>query len=262
MLCVTACSSKGSTTETSPHTQQQETVSESETSSEETIPTEAEELQETADEEENALPEDQDESDTDITLINSYTTYMNRVAAVTCPTFTFSYPDNWKITSEDYMTGNPTVSEEVILTSGSGAQILYMAHAGMGYSGRDMMRGEIVKVAESQFDPFYPNGTDRDMSYLAPFVVAELRATGILSMGIDEDYADISDRPYICYGVIPEAMLGDFTDVVGDTGLIDLLSFEYPSLYTFLAQPPEDGWSDAEREEVIAILSSFRPNGE
>lgn len=56
MLCVTACSSKGSTTETSPHTQQQETVSEPETSSEETIPTEAEELQETADEEETFRP--------------------------------------------------------------------------------------------------------------------------------------------------------------------------------------------------------------
>ena len=197
----------------------------------------------------------------DVVKINTYVTEMAAIEGVTCPTFAFEYPDNWKIMTKEYNSERQDIWEEVILQNLNNARIIYMAHRPLGNYGSVMMRGVIEKVADSQFVPSYPAGSSMDCSDLAPFAVAQVRLTGTLSIGLEDDYHDVKKSDdYLVYAVVPEKMMGGFEDVQGDAGLYDLLSFEYPSYYLFVAEPPDGGWSETEREEAIAILSSFRVN--
>ena len=211
-------------------------------------------------EQEESAAEEPAEADaaTEIRLSNTYVTKMKEINMISCPTFAFDYPESWEITEESYDASRNEVPEQVVLTAESGATILYMAHQPFGYYGSDMIRGEIVKIADSQFEPFYPEGTDQDLSSLAPFVVGEVRITGSLAMRLDDDYREVDAEAYRYYAVLPEKQLGEFTDIVGTGGLHDHLSFTYPSLYLFIAEPPEGDWTEQERAEAIAILSSFR----
>lgn len=201
--------------------------------------------------------EDESISLSDVELTNTYVTRLSEIYAVTCPTFEFSYPDNWKIVDENYESEGG-IDELVVLENENGSQITYMAYCSFGYSERIMMRGEIVKVADAQFVSTYPDGTDTDMSYLNPFVVAKARITGVLDMDIDEDYRDIDGDSYAYYAVIPEEALGEFQDIVGTDELYEKLSFDYPQPYMFVAKPSTDDWKPEEIGEVIAILASFK----
>ncbi len=177
----------------------------------------------------------------------TYTTKYGIINAITCPTFKFDYPDNWMITEEYFDPGNGII-EEVVLEDQRGAQIIYMHYTELGNGGNTMISGETRKVAESKFVPSYPAGTDTDMSYLGAFAVARV------CYGNTDEETNYDD-----YGVIPEKNLGSFEDVMGSDGIYELLSFEYPrAKYCFVANPPLDGWTEQEREEMIGILSSFR----
>lgn len=194
----------------------------------------------------------------DIELTNTYVTRYGEIHSVTCPTFEFSYPDNWKIVEENYESEG-RIEEQVVLENENGSQIIYMAYiTSFGYSERIMMRGEKEKVADAQFVASYPDGTDKDMSYLNPFVVAGVRITGVLDMGIDDDYREVDGNSHVYYAVIPEEALGEFQDVAGTDELYENLSFKYPQPYMFVAKPSVGDWEPEEVEEVIAILSSFR----
>ena len=177
----------------------------------------------------------------------TYTTKYGIINAITCPTFKFDYPDNWMITEEHFDPGNGII-EEVVLEDQRGAQIIYMHYTELGNGGNTMISGETRKVAESKFVPSYPAGTDTDMSYLGAFAVARV------CYGNTDEETNYDD-----YGVIPEKNLGSFEDVMGSDGIYELLSFEYPrAKYCFVANPPLDGWTEQEREEMIGILASFR----
>lgn len=201
--------------------------------------------------------EDSEEVATEKSYITYYTQYGN-INGITCPKFEFDYPDNWTVADEIY--DKDGTMEETILEDGSGAQIIYMHYTRIESGGRVMLCGKTTKTKDSLFEPSYPSGTDTDMSSLGKFVVAEAHVTKSLDMGIDDDYRNVEDdSSYAIYGIIPENRLGDFEDVEGNDGIIELLSFEYPRAgYCFVALPPVDGWTDGQREEMINILASFR----
>lgn len=188
---------------------------------------------------------------------NYVTTYGER-NKVSAPDFAFDYPDGWSITSEDQPALNTMPWEEqIILSNKRGVEITFtrwIVH-NIGGGGRFMYEFELSKVAESAFIPDYPNGTDRNMSYLAPFMVAKVKGTGELFMDTDEVFTSIDGEE--SYAVVPESYTGSQI-AVGDSGFQEMLWFEYPQPVSFIAQAPDGRFSKDEEKEVIAILSSFR----
>ncbi len=182
-------------------------------------------------------------------LDQHYTTKYSQINEISCPTFSFDYPSDWKITSEEYDSSGGII-EEVTLRDEDGATITYMHH-GDGSFGPNLKNGTIKEVAKSRVIPSYPAGTNTDCSYLGDFVVA------LASEG--EEYSLFGN-----YAVIPKSNVGDFEDIEYK------LSFEYPQLwYMFVSYPPEHmneeegysevaGYSEQEIKEIVAILSSFR----
>ncbi|MCR5221619.1 MAG: hypothetical protein K6D90_02005 [Lachnospiraceae bacterium] len=192
-----------------------------------------------------------------IKLDHHYQTKHGKGPDVPGPVFQFDYPDGWKVTQENY--DLQSIMEEVVLEDDRGAKIIYMDFVKLNYDGYFMTCGETVKVADSQFVPSYPEGTDSDMSYLGKFAVVLLNITEQLDMGMGDDYHKVDMDPFhITLAVIPESRIGKYEDLEGQSGIYELLSFDYPSKNCFIAEPPKDGWTDQEKAEAIAILSSFR----
>lgn len=184
-----------------------------------------------------------------VKLDQHYTTKYGEINSVTCPAFSFDYPKNWKITSEEYDSVGGII-EAVTLRDEDGASILYMYH-GDGSYGPVLKNGTITEVAKSSVVPGCPAGTDADCSDLGEFVVA------LASEG--EEYSLFGS-----YAVIPKSNIGNFKDIG------NRLSFAYPDLwYMFVSYPPKHvneeegysevtGYSEQEIKEIEAILSSFR----
>ena len=184
-----------------------------------------------------------------IVLDQHYTTKYGQINAITCPAFSFDYPSNWEVTSEEYDSAGGII-EEVSLRDEDGAMITYIHH-GDGAFGPRLKNGTIKEVAESKVVPSYPAGTDTDCSDLGEFVVA-LACEG-------DEYSLFGS-----YAVIPKTQTGDFEDIG------TRLSFAYPELwYMFVSYPPEHmneeegysevvGYSEQEIKEIVAIMSSFR----
>lgn len=188
----------------------------------------------------------------------TYETKLGERLHTDAPRFAFDYPTDWTITSEDYPELNTMPWEEqIILSNERGAQITFTRWIvyNIDRGGRFMYEYDVSKVAESAFIPFYPSGTDMDMSYLAPFMVAKVKCTGELFMDTDEVFTPIDGGE--SYAVVPESYAGSQI-AVGDIGFQEMLWFEYPQPVSFIAQAPDGRFSKDEEKEVIAILSSFR----
>lgn len=188
-----------------------------------------------------------------VALNNTYTTRYGTVNPVTCPKFSFDYSDNWTVTNEEVSTTDP-IEEQVTLTNSRGVEIYYMAHHDLGGGGRDIVCYEVTKVADSQFVPYYAAGTDTDYSYLSSFMVGEIKAVGRYDMKTGELVPFDGGRSY---AVMPESYIGTH-EATALSGFQEEFSFEYASNRLFIAEEPEGGFTEAERDEVIAILSSFR----
>lgn len=185
----------------------------------------------------------------DVKLDQHYTTKYGQVNSVTCPTFSFDYPSNWKIDFEEYDSIGGII-ELVQLKDENGASITYMEH-GNGSYGPMLKNGTIKEVASSSVIPSYPAGTDSDCSNLGEFVVAHAYESEAASL-------------FGSYAVIPKSNLGDFEDID------NRLSFAYPDFeYMFVSSPPKSidesagvsesyAYSDQEIKEIVAILSTFR----
>lgn len=192
----------------------------------------------------------------EVRLNNTYTTRYGKVHAVSCPTFQFDYPDNWIIDAEEM--DDSAFSERVIFSNGNGATVTYMDYKnknGLGSDGRMANQVEVTKVSDSGFIPGYPVGTDTDYSYLGKFVVAKIKIISELYLDSDGDYTPFDGATL--YAVVPESYIGTH-EVVGWGGMYTKFSFEYPSLYTFIAEHSGGTFTPEEEREVIAILSSFR----
>lgn len=86
-------------------------------------------------------------------------------------------------------------------------------------------------------------------------MVARVKGTGSMFMDEDEDFTPIDGKE--SYAVLPESYAGT-KSVVGDSGYMEMLWFEYPQPISFIAESPDGRFLEDEKKEVIEILSSFR----
>lgn len=157
-------------------------------------------------------------------------------------TFSFDYSDNWRIAEERIQ----VESEYVELVNARGASIkfaYYDMEEKWGGSRFASYLGNISKVTESNF---IPSNTEK-------FMVAEIKKED------ENGYATYY------YAVLPD----DDTEYIVINAPSDMsLSFKYYGLVAFAAdEPPYKGdssdlydgaFTDFEKQEIIAILSSFR----
>lgn len=187
----------------------------------------------------------------DAELQNTYTTRFGEINLITYPTFSFDYPDDWTITSEEVT----PYSEKVILANNTGVSITYWNFGEM----RDLTgptRGinyiDVTKMANSSFVPGYVQATD--YSDLGKFMVAKLETTGYCDMELGEDVALENSR--VRYALLPESQIGEQTETV-IVGL-PTFSFWYAGHISLIADSPNGNFTEQEEKEIISIIASFR----
>lgn len=191
-----------------------------------------------------------------IKLNHTYKTRLREVDKVDCPTFSFEYSDNWEITKEE--THQDSWVEKDVLENDRGVTITYTDYDskyGLGSEGRFMYQTKFSKVADSSFEPSYIGTAEDTLSDIGACMVAKVKTVGEAYMDTDTDYTKIDGAVY--YAVVPKSYAG-MHDVVGMAGLYTACSFEYPVLYSFLAESPDGKFTKEEEKEIIEILSSFR----
>lgn len=196
----------------------------------------------------------QTESVGNVVLNHSYITQFSEVNVVDAPVFTFDYPDGWTVTSEKV---SPS-EEKVILSNETGATVAFWYYGwsrdltGPTNTLRDIT---ITQVADSQFIPDWVSGTD--YSELGEFMVVEVEVTGEYFVPEGGAYSD-ANNGWIRYALLPKSEEESSleTVIVG----LPTLSFWYAGHISFIASPNpyHDEFTEQEKQEVIAILSSFR----
>ena len=192
------------------------------------------------------------ESVGNVVLNHSYITRFHEVNAVEAPVFTFDYPDGWTVTSEEVSSSE----EEVILSNETGATVTFWYYglsrdlAGPTNTLRDIT---ITQVADSQFIPDWVSGTN--YSELGEFMVAEVEVTGEYFVPEGGTYSD-ANNGWIRYALLQKSEEG----ISLETVIVDLptLSFWYAGHISLIANPFQKEFTEQEKQEVIAILSSFR----
>nr|QGT51085.1 hypothetical protein Firmicute1046_1610 [uncultured Firmicutes bacterium] len=192
----------------------------------------------------------------EINLNHTYTTRLSEVDKVTCPTFSFDYSDNWTITKEE-LHSDDDVREVTILNNNRGVTITYLECSINGEYGSVEAQYEILKAADSQFTPSYFETDSGFEDILGKFMVARVATVADKLARGDDDFIPF-DIKVEQYAVLPQSCIGT---AYGRAlpGMYKVMSFEYPiEQYAFIASAPEGGFTDEERAEVVAILSSFR----
>jgi hypothetical protein len=183
-----------------------------------------------------------------VKLTNTYTTKYGEVYAVEYPAFSFDYPDNWQIFSEEVFPMDTVSREIVVIVNDRGVDIRYMHYSTptVYNFGGGTTKVEVSKVSDSNFSPGYVQATNH--SDLGAFMVAKLNVME------DSNGADADGLAF--YAVLPETQIG--THLVKKWYAEDF-SFEYSSSIAFFCNfPPDKELTAAEEQEVIAILASFR----
>ena len=187
-----------------------------------------------------------------VDLLHTYTTRFGEVNQLTYPRFSFDYPDNWKITSEEVT----EIAEEVRLTNDTGITVTYWNFHGMrDLTGptRDMNRVDVTRAADASFVPGYVQATD--YSDLGAFMVGKLKTVGQYDMLGDGAYQETENGP-VRYALLPEREVGEQEEcvIVG----LPTFSFWYGGHISLIANSPSGEFTEQEEKEVVAILSSFR----
>lgn len=184
-------------------------------------------------------------------LSHTYTTRFGEINAVTSPAFSFGYPDGWDIIKEDIT----QTSEWVTLSNERGVSIdfinLHQNNIGGG-SAVLYSELEVSKVADSEFVPSYVQA--EDYSDLGKFMVAELKEIGTMDTTSDSDFIPVENGA-VSYAVLPESSAGE--QIVNSAYYMDL-AFMYPTSVMFVASAPDGQFTQQEKADAIAILSSFR----
>jgi len=174
---------------------------------------------------------------------------------ITCPTFQFSIPNGWQVKSEEIGDGTDTVQEKVVLSNDENLEVTYWdIPYDLGGHGKSVSKAEITKVADSDFEPGYPDGTNTDYSYLGNFIVAKVHITATMMGGIDNDWVP-TDGTF--YAVVPESYVGEI-EFGGVSGMLEAVSFKYPQAYAFIAESPDGTFTAKQEKEVVKILKSFK----
>lgn len=203
----------------------------------------------------------QDEASTDsaplpkVQLNNTYTTRFTEVNLVEYPAFVFDYPDGWTVV-EEKVDGS---GERVTLKNDRGVSVSYWKFGVMReLTGpiRYMKTLDVSKVADSPFVPSYVQATDH--SALGKFMVAKLKTASETDMFGDGETTEVDGE--VRYAVLPESEVGELVEtiIVG----LPTLSFWYSSHLSIVAEAPDGNFTADEEQAVIAILSSFRHQGD
>ena len=200
------------------------------------------------------LPSEQGQATTnsDVELSNTYTTRFGEINQITAPVFTFSYPAGWNVESEEVT----PISEEVVLPNDAGVTVTYWNFSGMReLTGptRDINEVDIKRVADASFVPGYVQNTD--YSDLGKFMVAEIETTGRYDVLGGGDYIEVDDES-TRYALLPESQVGEQQECI-IPGL-PTFSFWYAGHISMIVQTSNEDFTDQEKSEVIAILSSFQ----
>ncbi|MCH5352828.1 MAG: S-layer homology domain-containing protein [Acutalibacter sp.] len=192
-----------------------------------------------------------------VNLSHTYATRFEEVNAVTYPSFSFDYPDGWKITVEDVQQTGETVE----VSNDRGVTVKYSM---LSLPESEINRGNtntahevnITKTADSSFIPGWVQNTDH--SSLGSFMVAKIQWVSVF------DYQAGDMRPLedgeTEYAVLPET--SPYYNNENPAWLYGVdetsLAFWYSSGISFIAHAPTGKFTEQEEKEVIAILSSFR----
>lgn len=189
-----------------------------------------------------------------VELNNTYTTKFGETNAITYPPFSFHYPNGWVITKESVT----QQSEMVTLTNDRGAKITFSYIGGEkpgGGSAAVMKQVEVTKVADAGFIPGYVQASD--YSNLGNFMVAQLKLVGTLDMKKDKEYTEVDGG--MSYAVLPETF-GGLHSGLTHPYILDF-SFRYAGNVALIADAPNGGFTEQEKQDVIAILASFKDEG-
>lgn len=182
----------------------------------------------------------------DTALPNTLVTDYEQVNQVSFPAFAIDYPESWTVeshyttSSSEAFTLSPGVSGDVTVEYESQSD-----PAGVRYPPRVVA---VEKVADSSFEPTQVQAGD--YRGLNPMMVAR----------IDCDWPDQSGAVsrMSCYAVVSQKALTDLSavDLVGWRP-----GFTYGYVMAVCSEIPDEGFSEAQTREVIAILASFREVG-
>lgn len=135
----------------------------------------------------------------------TYITRYGELNAITCPTFQFDIPRGWNITTEEVDTDLTKVFDEhIVISNERGLTVSYYdCKNRLGGASRTMLKGEITKVADSNFIPSYVQA--EDYSSLGKFIVAKVEIVGELWMDTDSDYKEVDGATF--YAIVPETYI-------------------------------------------------------
>lgn len=174
-------------------------------------------------------------------LKNTYSTQFDDGGQGMFPTFTFSYPDGWEIDNSDIGTWGEKVE---VRKENSDVAVGFMYRATPA-SADSAYPVSVVKVAESDFWPFYVSG--KNLAGLGPFMVAKVEIASKNTTG------NTSATSY--YAVEPaSAFSGDINVIAIDQ---DCPGFDYGGYVCMYSRIPEEGLSEGDEQTVTRILSSF-----
>ena len=182
-----------------------------------------------------------------------YMTRWGQVNQTTYPTFQFKMPKGWEVTTEEIEYEPNPVREHVEMENNEGLTVAYWDFSSeLGMYGHMASWAEITKVADSEFEPGIPEGSDEDYSYIGKMMVAKIHVTKEMGM-TDQDWVPAD---WTFYAVLPESFAKEI-DFAGLSSMLETFSFRYPHYHVFLASAPDGTFTKEQEAEVIDILKSF-----
>lgn len=186
--------------------------------------------------------------ETDVKKSGSLNTYKTRLAEYypEQTTFYFDYPNNWIVTKERVSSG-----EYVVLENENGAKLEFDASSHkksiygnqMYGDGKQYFEATVTPISKSRYNP----GEN--------FWIVKIKETQLLD-GLTGGQTIYDDGPEM-YAIIPEE--NAMKDTIGYSGMRVMIwcMFDCPNA-TLIWTPANGSLTDKDREEIIAILQSFR----
>ena len=185
-------------------------------------------------------------------LKNTYSTNYGEANAITFPSFSFDYPEGWKVETEEI---TPS-SERVVISNNKGVEVTYWYFGGareLTGATRAINVVDVTKVTDANFIPEYVQAEDH--SSLGNFVVGKLDTKEQCDMLGDGEFKKVEDD-IIRYALLPESEMGQKEEML--IAGLPTFSFWYSGHISLIASSESGKFSDKEEKEVVSILSSFR----
>ena len=185
-------------------------------------------------------------------LKNTYSTNYGEANAITFPSFSFDYPEGWKVETEEI---TPS-SERVVISNNKGVEVTYWYFGGareLTGATRAINVVDVTKVTDANFIPEYVQAEDH--SSLGNFVVGKLDTKEQCDMLGDGEFKKVEDD-IIRYALLPESEIGQKEEML--IAGLPTFSFWYSGHISLIASSESGKFSDKEEKEVVSIISSFR----